>query len=81
MAKKKKSKNKARKEVLKAQGKIGLEISKKKKDKNFELPLKEIKKDLIKTGIFAILSILVIFLLSRNNIGYEKALEVLKFKS
>lgn len=78
---KKKSKKRTKKEILKAQGKVGKELIKKKKDKNFELPLKEIKKDLIKTGVFAAISIIVIFVLSRNNIGYEQVLRVLKLKA
>lgn len=80
MSKKGKKNLKAKKEILKAQGKIGKEIVEKKEKNDFELPIKNIKRDLFKTGTFALLSLTLIIVLSKNNIGYQSILNYIQTK-
>uniref|UniRef100_A0A7C4XN43 Uncharacterized protein n=1 Tax=candidate division WWE3 bacterium TaxID=2053526 RepID=A0A7C4XN43_UNCKA len=79
MSKKNKKTNRYN-EVLKAQWKIGKEIESKggveKKD-SFDLPIKQIKKDLIKTSVFALFSFVVIAVLHLADISYADLLNFL----
>jgi hypothetical protein len=73
----KKSKQNRYSEILKAQGKIGKEIELKggsEKVNTEELPIAQIKKDLVRTSIFAVLSIGLILVLHFKNLDYNRIL-------
>ncbi|MBI2414936.1 hypothetical protein HYV31_03845 [candidate division WWE3 bacterium] len=78
---KKKLRTKRYEEILKAQGSVGLEIEAKggSERKNInDLPIKQIKSDLIKTSIFAVFSLLFILALHFNGIGYKEITALLQ---
>ncbi len=85
MNKTKRQKNNRVSEILKAQGKIGKEIIEKSQQENkiveneFELPIKAIKKDLLKTTIFAFVSIATIIALGIYNVNFDTLKWLFKF--
>lgn len=84
MAKRKRklSKKKRRQKRLQAQKTYieNADITKKeKKEKEkYQLPVKVIKKDLVKNLLFAVFSLLVLLLLKQNNINFEYLLNIFR---
>lgn len=92
MSKRKSKKSRKRKEILKAQkksqGRAASNLSAvnnspkeetaTKKKSEYELPIKIIKKDLLKTGIFLAAALILLFTLHFSGIGYSEFLDLIK---
>ena len=88
MANKKAKKSGRRKEIIKAQQNVSRNTTiksnvnttsiKQEKENSHKLPINLIKKDITKTGIYALIACSGLFVLQTANVGYEEVLRLVK---